>query len=134
MGDAHRLNFPDGTFDGCRAARVLQHLADPARAVTEMARVTRSGGRIVVGEPDWETLVLDAPDRALTRKILHFFCDSVIQQGWIGRQLPGLFKRVGLVEVAVEPQTLVLTDYEQAQAGWELPQMAERPQPPGSCR
>src|SRR5215472_1128612 len=44
-GDALSLEFADNTFDGCRTDRVLQHLDDPERAVAEMVRVTRPGGR-----------------------------------------------------------------------------------------
>jgi ubiquinone/menaquinone biosynthesis C-methylase UbiE len=48
VGDVQALPFPDGTFDVCRAGRLLQHLPNAERALTEMVRVTRSGGRIVV--------------------------------------------------------------------------------------
>ena len=43
-GDAHMLPFADGAFDGVRADRVLQHLADPVEALAEMVRVTGHGG------------------------------------------------------------------------------------------
>src|SRR5579885_710317 len=46
VGDAHRLKFPTASFSACWSERVLQHLFDPARAVGEMVRVTRPGGRI----------------------------------------------------------------------------------------
>jgi ubiquinone/menaquinone biosynthesis C-methylase UbiE len=36
-----------GTFDGCRSQRPFMHLADPQQAVSEIERVTRSGGRVV---------------------------------------------------------------------------------------
>ena len=45
VGEATALPFSDGTFDVCRAARLLEHLADPRRALSEMVRVTRPGGR-----------------------------------------------------------------------------------------
>jgi ubiquinone/menaquinone biosynthesis C-methylase UbiE len=44
VGDAHRLDLPDGSFDASRAERTLQHVAEPARAVADLARVTRPGG------------------------------------------------------------------------------------------
>lgn len=113
QADAHDLPFADGTFDGCRVERVLQHLADPQQAVLEMARVTRSCGRVVAFEPDWGNVFLDAADRAVTRAVLNYRCDSH-RNGWVGRQLPRLFKRAGLAEVTVEPMTSTQTDY----AGW----------------
>jgi SAM-dependent methyltransferase len=51
LADAQHLPFANGVFDGCRAARVLQHLPDPAGALAEMARVTRPGGLVLVPGP-----------------------------------------------------------------------------------
>lgn len=48
QGDAHHLDFPDGTFDGCRAERLLQHTADPQAVLAEMARVAKPGARVVI--------------------------------------------------------------------------------------
>jgi ubiquinone/menaquinone biosynthesis C-methylase UbiE len=91
VGDVQALPFPDSTFDVCRAARLLEHLPRGERAISEMARVTRKDGRIVVFDFDWDTLVIDHPDKETTRTIVLSYSDS-IQNGWIGRQLPRLFK------------------------------------------
>ncbi len=124
VGDAHHLDFADNAFDGCRADRVFQHLPDREQALTEMIRVARPGARIVVSDPDWETLVIDAPDRDLTRKILNHGCDSV-QNGWCGRQLPALFKGAGMLEVVVYVRTLLLTDFAMANQVYSLQATAE---------
>ena len=58
QGMAEQLPFADGVFGACRADRVVQHLAEPERALGEMIRVTQSGGRIVIADPDQETLVI----------------------------------------------------------------------------
>jgi ubiquinone/menaquinone biosynthesis C-methylase UbiE len=50
--DACALPFPDGTFDSTFTVAVLQHIGEVSRAVAELARVTRPGGRIVAVEPD----------------------------------------------------------------------------------
>ncbi len=48
-GVVEHLPFPDASFDLSVAVTVLEFVADPADAVAEMARVTRGGGRIVIG-------------------------------------------------------------------------------------
>jgi ubiquinone/menaquinone biosynthesis C-methylase UbiE len=124
LGDCCRLAFADGTFDGCQADRVLHHLARPDQALREMARVARPGARVVVAEPDFETLLVDAADRAVTRAILHAFCDSTAD-GWAGRRLPALFRGAGLTEIAVLPRTLMVTDYALASRVLSLGRSAE---------
>jgi ubiquinone/menaquinone biosynthesis C-methylase UbiE len=109
VGDAHGLDFPDACFDAACSDRVFQHLQAPDRALAELVRICRPGGRIVITEPDWGTLAVDVPDRALARKVLALLCDAV-RQGWIGRQLPALFRQAGLREVTVEAHTLTRDD------------------------
>jgi ubiquinone/menaquinone biosynthesis C-methylase UbiE len=106
IGSAYQLDFADATFDGCRADRVFQHLDRPEKALAEMVRVTRFGGRVVVFDADWETFVIDSPHRALTRKILNYECDTHAN-GWAGRALLRLFRASGLQNVAVEPAGIV---------------------------
>jgi SAM-dependent methyltransferase len=110
QADARALPYDDDTFDGTRIDRVLQHVAGPEDAVHEIARVTRSGGRVVAIDPDQETLIADVSDRALLRKVKDFRRDRNLCNGTIGRELPRLFRRAGLVDVDCEASTLVLTD------------------------
>jgi len=48
--DALSLPFPDGSFDAACSAFGLRNIRDRARAVGEMARVTRAGGKVLVLE------------------------------------------------------------------------------------
>jgi ubiquinone/menaquinone biosynthesis C-methylase UbiE len=125
-GNAHQLPFADATFDRCRADRVFQHLEHPFDALREMSRVAKSGARLVISEPDWETLLIDHDDRATTRKIVNFICDSMVRNGWIGRQLPRLFKECGLTNIAVVTASFILTDYTLADRLWGLQRNAQR--------
>ena len=113
-GDAHALPFADGTFAGCRADRTFQHLADPERALAELVRVTRPGGRVVVVDPDQETIVVDGVDRALARRVKRVRCDAGLRHGDLAHRLPRLFRAAGLIDVAVEGSTLVLDDPDDA--------------------
>jgi SAM-dependent methyltransferase len=47
VGDVQTLPFEDGAFDCALAAWVLFHVADLDRALAELARVLRPGGRLV---------------------------------------------------------------------------------------
>ncbi len=49
-GDALRLPFADQTFDAVTISFGLRNVADPAAALTEMLRVTKPGGRLVICE------------------------------------------------------------------------------------
>src|ERR1700733_7829286 len=53
VGDVHRLNFADASFDVVHAHQVLQHVADPVLALREMRRVCRPGGIVAVRDSDY---------------------------------------------------------------------------------
>jgi len=55
--DVHRLDFPDDTFDVVHAHQVLQHVADPVRALREMRRVCRPGGVVAARDADYAGFV-----------------------------------------------------------------------------
>jgi hypothetical protein len=44
---------------------------------------------------------VDSPDKEVTRTIVRTFSDAM-RRGWIGRQMPRLFKEQGLVAVSVD--------------------------------
>ncbi len=51
LGDADQLPLADGGVDAVIASRLLMVLSEPDRAVAEMHRVLRPGGRCFVAEP-----------------------------------------------------------------------------------
>jgi SAM-dependent methyltransferase len=67
--DAHGLTFKDASFDVCRAERVLLYLENPAMVITEMARVTRPGGHVIVFDFNYGTRFIDSDFAPMTRPI-----------------------------------------------------------------
>jgi SAM-dependent methyltransferase len=59
-GDACALPFADAAFDIVSCRYAVHHMQAPARALAEMVRVARPGGRIVV----CDTLASDEPTKA----------------------------------------------------------------------
>jgi SAM-dependent methyltransferase len=53
IGDVHALDFADDTFDVVHAHQVLQHVADPVRALSEMRRVCKPGGVVAARDGDY---------------------------------------------------------------------------------
>jgi len=107
VGNAMDLRFATGSFDGCRAERVLMHVPDPIRALSEMLRVTKPGGRVSVFDFDWDTFVIDSPHSDTTRRVVSSFSDS-IRNGWIGRQLRRMFLDCGMTEIVVVPHQILI--------------------------
>lgn len=109
---AEALPFLSGAVDGCRADRVLQHLTDPAAAVAEMIRVTRTGGVVVAAEPDQESLVIAVPGVAmdLCDRVKALRRDVGYNNGRLASRLPELFGRLGLSQISVDAFPLLLTD------------------------
>ena len=131
VGDIYALDYPDASVDGCRADRVFQHLEDRPAALAELVRVLRPGGCVVVTDPDWETLIVDLPDRELIRKVFRFRCDGY-RAGWSGRQTPRLMREQGLSAITVFPVTPTITDFAFADQIFLFRQYAAKAQEAGA--
>ncbi|HXN60948.1 MAG TPA: methyltransferase domain-containing protein [Acidimicrobiales bacterium] len=110
-GEGSALPFADESFGGVRADRVLQHLAHPVACLREMARVCRPGGRLVIADPDQETLVISVPGvpPALTDRVKALRRDIGYRNGRFVTTLPEELDRMGFVDIATRAFPLVLT-------------------------
>lgn len=100
QSDAQNLCFSDGSFDACRCERVLQHLDRPDRALAEVARVTRRGGRIAFAEPDYGGLTIRGADSHLTRQLIDLRCEH-FRSGKVGRQIVTCLSNLGMTNLRV---------------------------------
>jgi ubiquinone/menaquinone biosynthesis C-methylase UbiE len=105
VGDAESLDLGGARFSGCRTERVLMYAQEPSAAVRAMIRVLAPGGKLVCFEFDYDAMLFDAPDLALTRRIIHALSDS-LPSGLVGRQLPRLFREAGLRDLTVEARLI----------------------------
>jgi len=99
VGDCRQMPFEGGSFDAVIAATVLAHVPDAERALAEMVRVTKFGGRVGVFDFDGDGFLISHPDRQVTRRIVAAQCDHGAVDGQLVRHLPGLLTRLGLDDV-----------------------------------
>jgi SAM-dependent methyltransferase len=115
LGDARRLRFADGFFDGAISTLVLDVLPEVDQVVDEMRRVTRPGGVVASGVFDfwggysafslvWDTAsVLDEGVRSLRD---HLKAHPLVRPNGQAE----LWRRIGLAEV-VEIPIVISFDY-----------------------
>ncbi len=109
--DALQLPFEPNVFDSCRSERLFQHLVEPERALSEMIRVTKPGGWIVVVDVDWGTISADTTEPDIAHRLHHFIATNRVNNGFAGRKLYRLFKQQELKEIIIEPYMIYNTDY-----------------------
>ena len=108
--DAYELPFSDDTFCATRSERMLMHLESPEKALQEMVRVTRPGGKIVVIDSDWATLSSATGNDVLERKLSQHLVSDMLPSGFSGRNLPGQFNDLGLHNIEISVQAFYVND------------------------
>src|SRR5262249_21225095 len=91
-----------------------QHVTDPAKVVSEMARVVRSGGRIAILEPDWDTIVVAGGDLGVSRALRRYQCDVAIAHGTVRRELRRLLVEAGCIDARAGQGSLTFGSFELA--------------------
>ncbi|MGW1225128.1 methyltransferase domain-containing protein [Streptomyces sp. NPDC002530] len=103
-GRAERLPFPDDTFDAALSVQVYEYVEDIERALAELFRVLRPGGRAVVLDTDWDSLAWRSADRERMRDVLELWEDHVAHPR-LPQHLGPLARRAGFRE---EPLTTLM--------------------------
>ncbi|WP_374982653.1 methyltransferase domain-containing protein [Streptomyces fradiae] len=113
-GDAHALPLEPGTVDRAKIDRVLMHVTDPDEVLAGLHLVTRTGGRIALAEPDWDTLIVDAEDLDASRAFTRYTTSEAVRNATVGRTLARRAERAGFTVEAVTAATPVFLDFAEA--------------------
>jgi ubiquinone/menaquinone biosynthesis C-methylase UbiE len=95
QGDATELPFPDDAFDLAVATQVYEYVPEVPAALAEMHRVLRPGGRAVIVDTDWDSLVWHSADPDRMSRVLAAW-DEHLTDPFLPRTLRLALARAGL--------------------------------------
>lgn len=93
-GGATVLPFGDDSFDAATATQVYEYVADMPAALAEARRVLRPGGRLLILDTDWDSIVWRSSDDERMRRVLHAW-DEHLADPHLPRRLPELLRGSG---------------------------------------
>lgn len=131
QASADALPLPTGAFDAVLCVNALEAVREPAQALSEMRRVLRPGGRLLLAHDDYESQVYACRDRELCRRAVRAYADSTLSQyaasdGQMGRRLWGLVRAGGFRDAQVAVLPLVETEYGEPHLGWTHSRFSSR--------
>ena len=103
-GDALALPFGDEQFDVAVSTQVYEYVDDIEGALAEARRVLHPGGRLLVLDTDWDSIVWHSSDRDRMERVLASWNEHLADP-YLLRRLPSLMRAAGLelADVAIIP-------------------------------
>jgi arsenite methyltransferase len=92
------LPVADGSFDAALAVQVIEFVPDAQRALADLHRALRPGGRVLVWDIDWATVSLHSEDPVRSERVLRAW-DGQRAHRSLPRTLGPLLRAAGFTEV-----------------------------------
>lgn len=103
VGDAHALNYSDGSFDAVILHTLISHVTEPLTVLKEAARVVRPGGTVAIFDGDYASLTYAYSDPELGELMDGGLVAAVFNNPRVMPSLPRWFRQVGLELVETLP-------------------------------
>ena len=110
--DALALPFGDGCFDAAVATQVYEYVDEMAAALAEAHRVLRPGGRLLVLDTDWGSIVWRSSDDERMRRVLRAWDEHLVDPH-LPRRLTALLRGAGFRIARREAVPLLNAGYDE---------------------
>ncbi len=100
-GDATRLPVDNSAFDGAVVSQVYEYVADLESALRELKRPLKPGGRAVILDTDWDSVVWHSSDSDRMRRILAAW-DEHLADPYLPRTLGARLEAAGFEVESLE--------------------------------
>lgn len=104
VGDAHRMDFAEETFDVTVLHTLVSHVDDPIGVLREARRVTKVGGTVAVFDGDYASITFGYPDDRVESEIEAALMKALIANPRIMRDMPRLIEETSLELVSASGQ------------------------------
>jgi ubiquinone/menaquinone biosynthesis C-methylase UbiE len=100
-GDAGALAFADALFDAAVSTQVYEYVAPIARALGHLHRVLKPGGRALILDTDWRSIVWHSSDKSRMERVLAAW-DDHLADPHLPATLGAALRRAGFTVARVE--------------------------------
>jgi SAM-dependent methyltransferase len=109
-GEATKLPVDDAAFDVAVCTQVYEYVDSIAAALSEAHRAVRPGGRMVIIDTDWDSIVWHARDVARMRRVLAAWDEHLVHP-YLPRTLSVQLRQAGLEVKQVKILPVLNTEY-----------------------
>ena len=113
------LPFEDASFDAAVSVQVLEYVDDVERAIAELRRVLRPGGRVVLWDVDWPTVSMHSADAERMQRVLAAWDRHLVHPS-LPRRLAPLLRAAGFKDVELTGHSFTTAEFTHEAYGGSL--------------